>query len=134
MILVFLNKTYFTGVLPLGKSNTVGKSFFPGGEHLTTVRSLADASMAVIERFTRPIDVMKIEVIDDEESQGKAVYAVAAVEWGAYRDARAKKDKYWYFGPFRNYATYIFNGYTFTFCIFSFLRFLLFIFTDTKIV
>ncbi|KAF2896942.1 hypothetical protein ILUMI_09236 [Ignelater luminosus] len=99
------------GVLPLGKSNTIGKSLFPGGEHLTQVRSLADASMAVIERFTRPIDVMKIEIIDDEESQGKAVYAVSAVEWGAYRDAQAKKDKYWYFGPFRNYVTYIFNGY-----------------------
>lgn len=40
----------------------------------------------------------------------KPVYAVAGIEWGAYRDAMVKKDKYWYFGPFRNYVTYLFNG------------------------
>lgn len=108
--------TFILGVLPLGRSNTVGKSLFPGGEHLQTVRSLADASLAIIQEVTKPIDVMKIEVIDKteeekEDSPGKPVYAVASIEWGAYRDANAKKDKYWYFGPLRNYATYLFNGY-----------------------
>lgn len=152
------------GVLPLGRTNTLAKIFFPGGETLATVRSLADASMAIVEGNTKLVDVMKIEIInenssvdstdinnikitvddrkenpkenavvneeipppktDDKEVNNdneknvaksaerlKPVYALAALEWGAYRDAYAKQDKYWYWGSLRRYATYIFNGY-----------------------
>ncbi|KAB0796513.1 hypothetical protein PPYR_10574 [Photinus pyralis] len=99
------------GVLPLGRTNTIGNRLFPGGDHLQNIRSLADASLAVIKAHMKPIDVMKIEVLQDEELQGKVIYAVSSVKWGAYRDAQARKDKYWYFGPLRSYATYIFNGY-----------------------
>lgn len=54
---------------------------------------------------------MKIEVLDgDEEKQKKPIYAVSGIRWGAYRDAEVKKDKYWYFGSLRKYATYLFNG------------------------
>lgn len=35
------------------------------------------------------------------------------MEWGAFRDAYMKQDKYWYLGPLRKYATYIFNGYAY---------------------
>lgn len=97
-------------MLPLGKSNTIARSFFPGGNHLQNVRSLGDASMAVIQEVTKPVDVMKIEVLDETEEQRKPIYAVSGIQWGAYRDAQAKKDKYWYLGPLRNYATYLFNG------------------------
>ncbi|KAF5294877.1 hypothetical protein FQR65_LT10675 [Abscondita terminalis] len=99
------------GVLPLGKTNTIGKSFFPGGDYLQNVRRLADASLAIIKEHTKPIDVMKIEVLQDDELKGKTVYAVSSIEWGPYRDAQAKVDKYWYFGPLRKYVTYLFNGY-----------------------
>lgn len=112
------------GVLPLGKSNTVGSALFPGGAHLGNVKSMAEASMAIVREATKPMDVMKIEIINepdadtiqdgekgDEVQEKKAVYALAGIEWGAYRDASAKKDKYWYYGPLKKYATYIFNGY-----------------------
>lgn len=48
-----------------------------------------------------------------EEDSGptKPVYALASFEWGPYRDAYAKQEKYWYWGSLRKYATYIFNGY-----------------------
>lgn len=54
------------GVLPLGKSNTVANRFFPGGDTVENVKSLADASLAIIEEYMKPIDVMKIEVNDGE--------------------------------------------------------------------
>nr|CAD7444174.1 unnamed protein product [Timema bartmani] len=41
---------------------------------------------------------------------GKPVYCLAGIEWGAYRDTNARKDKYWYFDGLRWYAAYLFNG------------------------
>ncbi|XP_050298150.1 acylglycerol kinase, mitochondrial [Anthonomus grandis grandis] len=96
------------GVLPLGKNNTVSQTLFPGSSKLEKVKSLADATMAVIEEVTKPIDVMKIEILNEESK--KPVYAVAGIKWGAYRDAEVKKESYWYFGGFKKYATYLFNG------------------------
>ncbi|XP_066261514.1 acylglycerol kinase, mitochondrial [Euwallacea similis] len=97
------------GVLPLGKNNTVSRSLFPGETKLEKVKSLADATMAVIEEISKQIDVMKIEIMNDEDK--KPVYAISDIKWGAYRDAEVKKDNYWVFGSLRKYATYIFNGF-----------------------
>ncbi|CAG9765502.1 unnamed protein product [Ceutorhynchus assimilis] len=94
------------GILPLGKNNSIGRSLFPGLEKVT---SLAEATMAVIEEFTKQMDVMRIEILNDGEEK-RAVYAVSGIKWGAYRDAEVKKDSYWYFGGLKKYATYIFNG------------------------
>nr|CAH7735397.1 unnamed protein product [Callosobruchus chinensis] len=96
------------GVLPLGKNNSVAKVYFPWHNKVEKVKALAEATMAVIEETIKPMDIMKIEIID--ENTTKPVYAVGQLKWGAYRDAEAKKDSYWYFGPMKNYATYIFNG------------------------
>ena len=38
------------------------------------------------------------------------MYCLGGIQWGAYRDANAKKDKYWYWGMLRSYVTYIFMG------------------------
>lgn len=64
--------------------------------------------MAIVEENTRRIDVMRVEAISEENA--KPVYAVNDIKWGAYRDADALKDNYWYFGRLRNYATYLFGG------------------------
>ncbi|KAH0811429.1 hypothetical protein GEV33_011362 [Tenebrio molitor] len=96
------------GILPLGKTNSVAKVLFPTGDHLEKVRALADATMAVVEEVVKPIDILKVEVL---ESDNKPIYAVAGIKWGAYRDAETKKDSYWVYGRFRKYATYLFNGY-----------------------
>lgn len=105
--------TFFSGVLPLGKSNTIGGSLFPGGDHLSEVRSLADAAMAVVQEATKSLDVMRVEILDEQEDEKphKPIFALSGLRWGAYRDAESKQDKYWYFGPFRKYATFVFNGY-----------------------
>ncbi|VEN51528.1 unnamed protein product [Callosobruchus maculatus] len=96
------------GVLSLGKNNSVAKVYFPWHNKVERVKALAEATMAVIEETIKPMGIMKIEILD--ENNTKPVYAVGQLKWGAYRDAEAKKDSYSYFGPMKNYATYIFNG------------------------
>jgi hypothetical protein len=46
----------------------------------------------------------------EQELPGKAVYCLGGIQWGAYRDAHAKRDKYWYWGMLRSYITYVFTG------------------------
>lgn len=100
------------GILPLGKTNTIGNSLFPGGEGIDKVKQLINASMAIIKGSTIWKDAMKIEPIPEEdEIPNKPIYALSSLEYGAYRDTLAKKDKYWIYGPWRAYAAIIFNGY-----------------------
>lgn len=93
--------------MPLGKSNLTAKSIFPS-DNSEKVKSLADATLAVIEQAIKPIDIMKIEIMEDSN---KPIYALNSIKWGAYRDADVKRESYWYFGPLKKYATYIFNGF-----------------------
>lgn len=65
--------------------------------------------MAIVQEATKPLDVMRIEILDQETSH-KPIFALAGLRWGAFRDADSKQEKYWYFGSLRNYVTYIFNG------------------------
>lgn len=73
--------------------------------------------MAVIQEATKPLDVMKIEILDDQDNETphKPIFALSGLRWGAFRDAETKQDKYWYFGPLRNYVTYVFNGLVYLF-------------------
>jgi acylglycerol kinase len=68
--------------------------------------------MAIIEGNTVWKDAMKIEPITkDDEEPSRPIYALSSIEWGAFRDTLAKKDKYWFCGSWREYAAFIFNGY-----------------------
>ncbi|XP_052739626.1 acylglycerol kinase, mitochondrial isoform X2 [Bicyclus anynana] len=105
------------GVLPLGRTNTLGNTLFPGGDGVLRVKQLIQACMAIIENNTTVKNVMKIEpIVNEDEVPSKPVYALTSIEWGAFRDTLAKKDKYWIYGPLREYASYIFNGYKDSLC------------------
>ncbi|XP_063975455.1 acylglycerol kinase, mitochondrial isoform X2 [Diachasmimorpha longicaudata] len=100
------------GILPLGETNRIADAMFLGGyeDHLL-IHEMADATMAAVRGGTRMTDVLKVEPLNnDPENPIRPIYAVGAVEWGAWRDAHARKDKYWYWGTLRRYMTYIFNG------------------------
>lgn len=94
--------------MPLGKNNLSAKSLFSYNVNFEKVRSLADAALVIIKQTVKPIDIMKIEILADVN---KPIYAVNSLKWGAYRDADVRRENYWYFGPLRSYATYIFNGF-----------------------
>lgn len=72
------------------------------------MKNLVDATLAVIEEAVKPINIMRIEILEDTS---KPIYAVNSLKWGVYRDADVRRESYWYFGPLRRYATYIFSGY-----------------------
>ncbi|CAK1540761.1 unnamed protein product [Leptosia nina] len=100
------------GVLPLGTTNSLGNELFPGGKGVEKVRQLIDACMAIVKGNTIWKDAMKIEPItSEEEPPSRPIYAMTSIDWGAFRDIQAKRDKYWFYGPFRDYASYVFNGY-----------------------
>ncbi|XP_046610154.1 acylglycerol kinase, mitochondrial [Neodiprion virginianus] len=100
------------GILPLGQTNNVAKSLFNGYTDLPQIHAMAEATMAVVRGTTKLVDTIEIEPLEqDPENIIKPVYAVGTVEWGAWRDANAKANKYWYWGSLRRYATYVFNGY-----------------------
>ncbi|PSN42053.1 Acylglycerol kinase [Blattella germanica] len=100
------------GILPLGRTNTVAESLF-SNNNSNKVKMMADATMSIVREITKPIDVLKIEVLQEteDETPGKPIYSLSGVHWGAYRDAEAKKDKYWYWGTLRSYAAYVFMGW-----------------------
>ncbi|XP_076654981.1 acylglycerol kinase-like protein Mulk [Halictus rubicundus] len=107
------------GILPLGQVNRVAKSMY--GEYdslnresdrLSDVRQLAEATMAVIRENSKMMDMIEVEPIEENaEEPVKPIYAMGMIEWGAWKDAHTIAKKYWYWGPLKKYATYIFNGY-----------------------
>lgn len=100
------------GILPLGRTNLLGNTMFPGGNGIDKVKQLINASMAIIKGDTVLKDAMKIEQIaHTEEAAGRPIYAMSSIEWGAFRDTMARRDKYWWLGSLRDYATFFFNGY-----------------------
>lgn len=104
------------GVLPVGRTNTMAKNIFnfSTNSQLERVKGLADASISIVRGKTAPKDVMKIEIISNEahEVVKKPVYALGVLEWGAYRDAYNLRDRYWYFGPLREHAAFLFNAFS----------------------
>lgn len=104
------------GVLPVGRTNTVASSIFnySTDSRLDRVRGLADASISILRGKTAQKDVMKIEIVSDdqEEVAKKPVYALGLFEWGAFRDAYNQRDRYWYFGPLRERAAFLFNAFS----------------------
>lgn len=68
--------------------------------------------MAIIKGNTVWKDAMKIEpVVDENEVPSRPIYAMSSFEWGAFRDTIARKDRYWFVGSLRDYASFLFNGY-----------------------
>lgn len=105
------------GVLPVGRTNSLATQLFKFSKSsgLKEVEGMANAAISIVRGKTEPKDVMKIEVLQSEsdtnESHRKPVYAIDSLHWGAYRDIWTRRDKYWYFGSLREYATFVFNAF-----------------------
>lgn len=102
------------GILPVGRTNSLASRLFQfsNSSNLKKVEGMANASISIVRAKTELKDVMKIEVLQNEnETSPKPVYAIDSLHWGAYRDILAKRDKYWYFGPLREYAAFVFNAF-----------------------
>lgn len=103
------------GVLPLGQNNLFSLMFLNSDTNVRNkvdaVKSKAEAALAIVKGKTQKQDVMKIELVSDNEEEAKKVfYGVGSVFWGSFHDILRKKDKYWITGSLRNYTACLFNG------------------------
>lgn len=112
------NKTCPVGVLPVGRTNSIGKKLI--GDYKTPKNNLeeanllAKAAITIVRGQLEKKDAMKIELIDDENALNKsrAIYSVGSIQWGAFRDIKSKRDKYWYTDGFREYFALIINSFS----------------------
>lgn len=106
------------GVLPCGRTNTLAQQLFgySNADSVSEVKGMATAAMAIVRGKLTDTDVIKVEpIVDDVEHEhasppARPIFAVGSIQWGAFRDALHKRDKYWYFGPLRDYSAYLFNS------------------------
>jgi acylglycerol kinase len=86
-------------IVPVGRTNSVANKMFLGSmsSNLEEAKGITNAAMSIVRGKLENKDVMKIEIIPsaDETVPLKPVYAVGSLQWGAFRDILAKRDKYW---------------------------------------
>ena len=98
------------GVLPVGENNMLAKSLFPGVT--SDVALMAHSAMAVVKRLYRPLAVIEVEnVAEDERFKGKKIYGMSELRMGAFRDCHERMGKYWYWAGLKKAMTYVF-GFT----------------------
>ncbi|KAG5677739.1 hypothetical protein PVAND_007470 [Polypedilum vanderplanki] len=103
------------GVLPLGQTNLFSLMLLNSTSHIKNrvdeVKAMANGALAIVRGNTKKQDIMKIELITEEQQQSnKTFYAVGSIHWGSFYDILRKKDKYWLTGSLRNYTAFLFNG------------------------
>ena len=107
------------GVLPIGQINAFSSQLYSSNKipssKVEKIRCMTDSALAIVKGNTVSKDIMKIEVIDEDETGQelirKPIYAVTNLQWGGFRDVFAKREKYWYTGSLRNYTAFLFNGF-----------------------
>ena len=71
---------------------------------------MAEATMSVIRQLSRPIDVLQIENINEEDSEfhGKKLHGLRQIQLGAFRDSYERIDNYWFFPVIKKYLAHFF--------------------------
>ncbi|KAM9311501.1 acylglycerol kinase, mitochondrial [Gastrophryne carolinensis] len=90
------------GFIPLGMTNTLGRTLFPQTDN--KVQNILEATLSILKGETVPLDVLQIK-----GEQEQPVFALTSLRWGSYRDAAVKSTKYWYLGPLKTRAAHLFS-------------------------
>ncbi|XP_069823389.1 acylglycerol kinase, mitochondrial [Dendropsophus ebraccatus] len=90
------------GFIPLGSTNTISQTLYPQSEN--KVQHISDATLSILKGETMPLDVLQIK-----GEQEQPVFALSGLRWGSFRDAAVKSTKYWYLGPLKTRAAYLFS-------------------------
>ncbi len=101
------------GVLPVGQNNKLARCLYPEvSTELSDVELMAKSAMSCVEQLRRPMYVMQVENIGEEEPfRGKKIYGMREVQLGAFRDAHERLPKYWYWAGLKKAMAYVF-GFT----------------------
>lgn len=97
------------GIIPVGEANNFSKRLFPNDN---PVRGMAEATMAVIKQLKKPVSVIQVEnLAEQEEYFGNKIYGLSELEFGSFREAYNRRDKYWMFVGLKDVLSYVF-GYS----------------------
>ena len=101
------------GVLPVGYNNFMAKTLFPvseKGEQHSKATLMAEATMSVIRQLSRPIDVLEIENVneDDPNFHGKKLHGLRQIQIGAFRDSHERISNYWFLPGIKKYIAHFF--------------------------
>lgn len=102
------------GVLPVGYNNFMAKTLFPPLTDClkqSNVSLMADATMSVVRQLCRPIDVMEIQNVneDDADFHGKKLHGLRQIQLGAFRDSQSRINNYWILPGIKKYIAHIFS-------------------------
>ena len=99
------------GVLPVGYNNYMAKTLFPESDNSLMATHMAEATMSVIRQHYRPIDVMEIENINEEDPEfhGKKLHGLRQIQFGAFRDSHERINNYWFLPGIKKYVAHLFS-------------------------
>ncbi|XP_016982737.2 acylglycerol kinase, mitochondrial [Drosophila rhopaloa] len=97
-------------ILPLGRSVQSASKRFSifGVKDVAYVKSLCRALEPMLRDESQYQSVIRFDVINEDDgsdSQLKPIFGLNGLSWGLLENIDSAKDKYWYFGPFRHYAS-----------------------------
>ncbi|XP_054745259.1 acylglycerol kinase, mitochondrial [Anastrepha obliqua] len=107
-------------LLPLGRKSTSALKYldFKPENKLERVKSLTAALMPLLQEKVKNESVMKVDFVNDPtdnvvpSKNSNTIYGLTDFSWGLLRDLESITDKYWYFGPLRQYAATLLNAFS----------------------
>ncbi|KAH8410656.1 hypothetical protein KR009_011095 [Drosophila setifemur] len=103
-------------ILPLGRTVQSASRRFKifGVKDVEYVKSLCKALEPMLKDQCKYQSVIRFDVINEdkgEENHLKPIFGLNGFSWGLLEDINSAKDKYWYFGPLRYYASAVANSF-----------------------
>ncbi|XP_017098794.2 acylglycerol kinase, mitochondrial [Drosophila bipectinata] len=97
-------------ILPLGRTVQSASKHFNilGVKDFEYVKSLCQALEPMLKDKCKYQSVIRFDVINEEEGADnhlKPIFGLNGFSWGLLENIESTKDKYWYFGPLRHYAS-----------------------------
>lgn len=109
-----INDDVSIGVLPLGQYNEFSLTLLNSNARIKNkveeVKAMAQATLAILKENRSKRDLMKIELISDDQENKKIFFATGSIFLGSFNDIFKKREKYWFTGSLRNYTSFLFNG------------------------
>lgn len=107
-------------ILPLGRKSATALKYLDlkPENKLQLVKSLTAALTPLLQEKVKNESVMKVDFINDTTEtadttkENTSIYGLNDFSWGFLRDIESVTDKYWYFGPLRQYAATFFSAFS----------------------
>ncbi|KAM7352454.1 acylglycerol kinase-like protein Mulk [Cochliomyia hominivorax] len=97
--------------LPLGENSRTAWNLIRNEtkDDTNLVNYLPQRALDIVKNRTQYYPVFKYELIENNDNETrKPIYGLHDFSWGILKEMEVNKDKYWYFGALRHYASILF--------------------------